>query len=319
MAFFDVFNGDADGICSLIQLRLKGPRDSQLITGVKRDIDLLRRVDAREGDEVTVLDISLEKNIDALKDLLDKSVSVFYSDHHAHGEIPVSTSFVNHINTASDTCTSLIVNELLNDSYANWAVTGAFGDNLGVPATKLSVRIGLSETDRGVLQNLGVLINYNGYGSSLDDLHFHPEDLYRHMCKFADPLEFLAKEADVFQRLESGYESDMDQAENAKMLFETDKVAVIQLPNERWARRVSGVFGNQLANEHPGRAHAILTEQGNGSFLVSLRAPLDKPHYADVIAKSFPSGGGRRRAAGINKLGEGEVGELISLMETHYS
>ena len=35
MADFDVFNGDADGICALVQLRQVEPRDSKLITGVK--------------------------------------------------------------------------------------------------------------------------------------------------------------------------------------------------------------------------------------------------------------------------------------------
>ena len=29
---FDVFNGDADGICSLLQLRLQQPADSQRVT-----------------------------------------------------------------------------------------------------------------------------------------------------------------------------------------------------------------------------------------------------------------------------------------------
>ena len=58
--FWDVFNGDADGICALLQLRLAEPRNSQLITGIKRDIALLDRVDAQSGDQVTVLDISLD-------------------------------------------------------------------------------------------------------------------------------------------------------------------------------------------------------------------------------------------------------------------
>lgn len=40
----DVFNGDADGICALIQLRLANPVESQLITGVKRDIALLQKL-----------------------------------------------------------------------------------------------------------------------------------------------------------------------------------------------------------------------------------------------------------------------------------
>ena len=34
MAFIDVFNGDADGLCALIQLRLASPQDSELVSGV---------------------------------------------------------------------------------------------------------------------------------------------------------------------------------------------------------------------------------------------------------------------------------------------
>ncbi|RUM38930.1 MAG: acetyltransferase, partial [Desulfobulbus sp.] len=42
MITYDVFNGDADGICALHQLRLHDPRpDAHLVTGVKRDICLL--------------------------------------------------------------------------------------------------------------------------------------------------------------------------------------------------------------------------------------------------------------------------------------
>ncbi len=55
---YDIFNGDADGIIALLQLRLADPIDSQLITGVKRDIKLVEKVDVQAGDELTVLDIS---------------------------------------------------------------------------------------------------------------------------------------------------------------------------------------------------------------------------------------------------------------------
>ena len=44
MTDYDVFNGDADGICSLVQLRQIEPRDAVLITGIKRDITLLSQV-----------------------------------------------------------------------------------------------------------------------------------------------------------------------------------------------------------------------------------------------------------------------------------
>ena len=56
----DVFNGDADGICALHQLRLAEPAESGLVTGPKRDIGLLARVTAQAGDRVTVLDIALD-------------------------------------------------------------------------------------------------------------------------------------------------------------------------------------------------------------------------------------------------------------------
>mgnify|MGYP007000196212 len=45
--YWDVFNGDADGICALLQLRLAQPKNSQLVTGIKRDIELLDRVEAK--------------------------------------------------------------------------------------------------------------------------------------------------------------------------------------------------------------------------------------------------------------------------------
>ena len=70
MRHFDVFNGDADGICALVQLRLAEPLDSVLVTGVKRDIALLGKVKAKGGDKVTVLDISMQKNLPALNNLL---------------------------------------------------------------------------------------------------------------------------------------------------------------------------------------------------------------------------------------------------------
>ena len=88
MRFIDVFNGDADGICALVQLRLAEPRESELVTGIKRDINLLKNVQADVGDNLTVLDISMEKNAIDLMRLLDAGANVFYADHHQPGEIP---------------------------------------------------------------------------------------------------------------------------------------------------------------------------------------------------------------------------------------
>jgi oligoribonuclease NrnB/cAMP/cGMP phosphodiesterase (DHH superfamily) len=93
MADYDVFNGDADGICALVQLRQVEPRDVTLITGVKRDITLLKQVDASVGDRITVLDISMAKNKLDLIRVLSEGANVFYVDHHSAGEVPISDAY----------------------------------------------------------------------------------------------------------------------------------------------------------------------------------------------------------------------------------
>ena len=99
MAYIDVFNGDADGICALHQLRLANPVDSLLVTGVKRDISLLKQVKAVAGDQITVLDISLYKNRDDLVRVLEAGASVIYFDHHFAGDIPKHDALETYINT----------------------------------------------------------------------------------------------------------------------------------------------------------------------------------------------------------------------------
>ena len=123
MARYDVFNGDADGICALLQLRLAAPADSTLITGVKRDIDLLKQVAAAPGDEITVLDVSMDTNRAALDAALAAGAKVTYVDHHFPGEIPQHGNLTAHINTDASCCTSLLVNEMLGGRFLPWAIS----------------------------------------------------------------------------------------------------------------------------------------------------------------------------------------------------
>ena len=74
MRRFDVCNGDADGLCALVQWRLHEPADATLITGLKRDIELVQKVNAEQGDEVNVFDLSMRRNRHAVMRLLDSGV-----------------------------------------------------------------------------------------------------------------------------------------------------------------------------------------------------------------------------------------------------
>lgn len=114
MKYFDIFNGDADGICALHQLRLANPVESDLLTGLKRDVSLLAGVEAGKGDCLTVLDISLDKNrVDVVR-LLEQGCSIEYFDHHFAGDIPQHPNLKATIDTSAGVCTSLLVNQGLD-------------------------------------------------------------------------------------------------------------------------------------------------------------------------------------------------------------
>jgi hypothetical protein len=319
MTHYDVFNGDADGLCALQQLRLHRPIEgAQLITGVKRDIALLEKVNAGEGDTLTVLDISLDKNRDALLRLLDAGAAIEYFDHHYAGEIPQHPSLVSHIDTAPDTCTSLLVDAFIDGAHRAWAVAGAFGDNFHDAARRTASSLGLSEEQLDVLCKLGTCLNYNGYGTSLDDLFFHPQELAQLMRPYVDPFAFAAEEP-AYQTLREGYADDMAKVAGLEAEFAGEKQALYILPDEAWTRRVSGVYGNELARKHPERAHAILTKLEDGAFRVSIRAPLATKSGADELCREFPSGGGRAAAAGINRLEQADYAHFVERFREKFS
>ena len=311
MHCFDVFNGDADGLCALHQLRLEAPAESELVTGPKRDISLLKRVKAQAGDRVTVLDIALSKNRDALDRLLAAGAKVRYFDHHQPGDVPSHPNFEAHIDTDANVCTSLLVNQFLRGRQLVWAVTAAFGDNLADAARQAAAPLNLSADQLAQLQSLGECLNYNGYGDTLDDLFFDPADLYRQLRPFADPFAFIA-ESPAYQTLNAGYQEDMARAVAVSAMDARPSGRVFMLPAEKWARRISGVFGNQLAVESPAQDHAVLTAKPEGGYVVSVRAPLHARSGADVLCSQFETGGGRKAAAGINHLPESGLGRFIA-------
>lgn len=312
---YDVFNGDADGILSLVQMRLADPReDAVLVTGRKRDVKLLSRVPAGEGDRVTVLDIAMRSNTDDLNRMLADGAEVVYFDHHNPGDIPDHPNLDATINTAGEICTAVLVDQRLKGAYRGWAVAAAYGDNFPAMAERLANG---TDLPLSILRELGEMVNYNGYGGSEADLHYHPADLYKSMAGFETPMAFLAAKPDVIETLTEGYHNDFDLADQSKVILSEEGCEARVLPDAAGSRRVSGMFGNQLAQDNPNRAHAILTEQ-EGGFLVSIRAPISKRAGADTLALQFETGGGRAAAAGINHLPESDLDRFIEAFRTSF-
>ncbi len=316
---YDVFNGDADGIFALHQLRLDDPNpDAILITGVKRNISLLKQIPQGPISSVTVLDISLDKNRDELISLLAQGSRVLYIDHHFAGEIPEGTSLSHHINPSAQVCTSLLVNALLKGKYPLWAACGAFGDNLNEQGMELATRAGASPSEIEQLREMGVLFNYNGYGGSEADLHFHPAELYKQLQDFTDPLTFYRKK-DTIRILRDGYNRDLKKVLKIDNTSAQPPHRIYHLPNQAWARRMAGVFSNMKAREKRNSAHAILVTNTDGTYQVSVRAPLAHARNADTLCRQFPTGGGRAASAGINFLPPEMLDDFIQTFYATYT
>jgi hypothetical protein len=302
MIRYDVFNGDADGICALHQLRLDQPvGDAIRITGVKRDIRLLDRVDAQAGDALTVLDVSLESNREAVDRLLARGATIDYFDHHQSGTLPAHPALRAHIDRSPEACTSVLVDRHLQGRQRRWAVVGTFGDNLVAVAARLASTIGLNDAEQARLRALGEGINYNAYGESIADLYFPPEVLYQRLSRFADPFAFLAGDT-VADTLTKGMQEDLARAQAIAPALRTRAGDIVILPDAAWARRVHGTFANRLAEAATAQAHAVLAPNASGGHVVSVRAARVRPHSADTLCSEFESGGGRSAAAGINHL-----------------
>lgn len=311
------FNGDADGLCALQQLRLADPGPATLVTGVKRDIRLLERVDAAHGDEVTVLDISLDSNRDDLLRLLAAGASVRYFDHHYAGELPRHPRLSTHIEESADVCTSTLVDRYLAGAHRRWAIAAAFGDNLTALGRRMAADAGLDATTESALEALGIALNYNAYGDTVADLCFDPAELAQAMLPYADPMAFV-RDAPAFPRLTARYEEDMLRARALKPARQAPGATMVVLPDEAWARRAIGVLANDLTRAVPDSAIAILSPKPDGSYTVSLRVPRDREIGADQFCRELGRGGGRRLAAGINDLPASEIDRFAALFEARF-
>lgn len=315
---YDVFNGDADGLCALHQLRLAEPRDALCITGVKRDIALLRHVPCEPGIDVTVLDVSLDANIDALRRLLDGGARVMYFDHHSARQAFEHPQLQLVWDESPQVCTSVIVDRMLGGRYRPWAIAAAFGDNLDTTARRLAVAHGLAEHEIAVLATLGRLLNYNAYGESLDDLHMRPDALYRELHLFADPLEFVAASG-CFAQLEHGYWQDLSHADAIEPYRSSPECAVYLLPDAPWARRISGTFANLLAAQSRDKSFAVLNERRDGACCVSVRSAQPDALAAHVLCDRYDGGGGRRAAAGINALPDASIDAFVDAFFSYFT
>lgn len=313
---YDVFNGDADGICSVVQLRLAQPRDSTFVSGTKRDIALLDRVRAGRGDSVTVLDVSAHANRDALERLVRDGVAVEYFDHHYAGDAPLPRGVTAHIDPSPGVCTGILVDRHLHGAQRPWAVCAAFGDNLVDEARLLAAPLGLASGALDALRDLGDDLTHNSYSDRLEDAVVPPDAMARLLIGAGDPFRFVAT-SPAYAAIDEARRREVALARQTAPARVLPGALVYVMPDEAWARRVRGLFGNEVANARPSLAHAVMTVRDDGDYAVSVRAPRAHPHGAGALCRAF-GGNGREAAAGIGRLARGDLPAFVARLASAY-
>lgn len=316
---FDVFPGGADGLCAAHQLRMVYPADARPVTGVRRDIHLLERVQAGYGDAITVFNLSMGENRAALNHLLRLGATVWYFDHHYVGVESKQPGLKAMVNGDPSTCTSALVDRYLGGQHRAWAVVGAFGVGRDELARQLAKPLGLKDSVLEELRDLGLCLSYNAYGEREEDTIVHPAELYGLLHDYADPLRFIAREP-LYEQIRETREADLRAAADAAPEAVTDQAAVYVLPDAPGSRRVRGEMAHELTRGHPHRAHAVLAPNCRGGYAVSVHAPAARPRHtrADAFCRRY-GGYGAETAAGIGDLPAADVSRFTGAFIVEYS
>jgi hypothetical protein len=180
-------------------------------------------------------------------------------------------------------------------------------------ATAWSERLGLSAAQTAQLRECGELMNYNAYGQTLADLHYSPLEILEVMSRFDSPLAMLA-ETTLIESLRSKYREDLQQA----LAVEPRYPYVYVLPEAPWSRRIIGELANTRIRQAPDRPVAIALETDDNAYVVSVRSPATSSVSALALCQDFATGGGRVRAAGINRLPADHLSDFVLRFHQHY-
>jgi hypothetical protein len=185
-------------------------------------------------------------------------------------------------------------------------------------ASALAQSAGLSAEVEANLKELGIIINYNAYGETVEDLHVAPAVLAAEISTYVDPMSFV-RGSETYLGLREGYRADIERTKSLEPQRVTPGALQFVLPNAPWARRASGTLANDLAKRHAGNAIALVSQRTDGDYLVSLRVPATSSVTADAFCRKFPTGGGRSTAAGINHLPAAELERFSKDFEASFS
>lgn len=268
MTHYDILNGDADGLCALVQLRLQQPAETTLVTGVKRDIWLLDRIKAGPGDRLTVLDISLDSNRNDLQRILVAGAQVETTPHRS----PITRAGRPHRHRLGR-----VHQPARRPASCRRAASMGHRRRLrrqpSSSARQLAATTTFSAIEIVQLQALGEALNYNAYGEAVADLRY-PHLKQRHPAS-ADFSHEIYQQAIV--RLSANHPDGtgdpafrVEQAANQE--FHEGSAGA----GRHGHQEKGNPFREQQANRG-GKRHEGVSERENFSLVAALLAPKSTP------------------------------------------
>ena len=272
------------------------------------------------GDACTVLDVSLDVNRAGAAGAARRPASpVRYFDHHFAGEVPAHPRLEAHLDLEPQRLHQPARRPLPRRAGS------AAGRWSGRSATAWSRRrarwraaAGLAPAAAERLQELGVAINYNAYGETIADLHVAARRAGRGdgaLRRSAGLRRALADLPAPRRGVPRGHGAGAP--------------ARARAPGRgrgrvRAARRGLGAARQRHAGQRPrqGPRRAAPSPSSRrrpeGGYLVSVRVPRESSVSAEAFCRTFPTGGGRRTAAGINHLPGEELETFATAFEAQF-
>ena len=164
----------------------------------------------------------------------------------------------------------------------------------------------LSEEQTTLLKQIGLVVNYNSYGQTVEDLFFSPEEIAKAVKACGSDIFRFTEQSDIFPTLLENFSADMSSAVCQEPYSISDNAVIYTLPNEGWTHRVMGSFSNHLVSTNKDLACAIAVLNSDGTYRISVRSSINNPYGAGDLCKKF-GGGGREKAGGVNNLNASEV------------
>jgi nanoRNase/pAp phosphatase (c-di-AMP/oligoRNAs hydrolase) len=178
-----------------------------------------------------------------------------------------------------------------------------------VLATNMAKSEGLDDEQILLLKQIGLTVNYNSYGQTVDDLFYSPEEIAKAVKACGSDIFSFTEQNDIFSTLLENFSNDLSSAVCQEPYSISKNGVIYVFPNEVWTHRIMGSFSNHLVSTNKDLACAIAVLNSDETYRISVRSSLNNPHGAGDLCKEF-GGGGREKAAGINNLPDSELDEF---------